>query len=91
MDERQVDLLLGTWAEQNVPSLTAEEMESYEDILNLETLDIFNFITGNAKPPAFVDTPMMARLQVRERCSRLETTRYPTVDSLRACDLLLRC
>lgn len=60
----QVDLLLGTWAEQNVPSLTLEEMNSYEDILNLETVDIFNFIAGNAKPPAFVDTPMMARLQV---------------------------
>lgn len=61
----QVDLLLGTWAEQNVPSLTVEEMDSYEDILNLETVDIFNFIAGNADPPAFVDTPMMKRLQVR--------------------------
>lgn len=56
---------MGMWAEQNVPTLTAAEMDSYEDILNLETVDIFNFIAGNAEPPAFVDTPMMKRLQVR--------------------------
>ncbi len=47
-----------------MPGLSAAEMDSYEDILNLETVDIFNFIAGNADPPAFVDTPMMARLQV---------------------------
>lgn len=62
----QVDLLLGTWAERNVAGLSTADMDSYEDILNLETVDIFNFITGNADPPAFVDTPMLARLQVRE-------------------------
>ncbi|CAM9470843.1 unnamed protein product [Laminaria digitata] len=59
----EVDLLMGTWAEKNVPHLTIEEMDSYEDILNLETVDIFSFIAGNAEPPAFVDTPMMKRLQ----------------------------
>lgn len=64
----QVDLLLGTWAEKNVPGLSVPDMDSYEDILNLETVDIFNFITKNAEPPAFVDTPMMARLQVRLGC-----------------------
>ena len=57
--------MLGTWAEKNVAGLSSEDMDSYEDILNLETVDIFNFIAGNADPPAFVDTPMMARLQVR--------------------------
>ncbi|CAN0483943.1 unnamed protein product [Ectocarpus sp. 12 AP-2014] len=59
----EVDLLLGTWAERNVAGLSAADMDSYEDILNLETVDIFSFITGNADPPAFVDTPMLARLQ----------------------------
>ena len=44
--------------------LSGSDLDRYEDILNLETVDIFNFITGNAEPPAFVDTPMMARLQV---------------------------
>lgn len=59
-----MDLLLGTWAEKNVAGLSTTDMDRYEDILNLETVDIFNFIAGNAPPPAFVDTPMMARLQV---------------------------
>lgn len=59
-----MDLLLGTWAEQNVATLTLEEMDRYEDILNLETVDIFSYITGNAEPPAFIDNAMMTRLQV---------------------------
>lgn len=53
-----------------MPILTAVEMDSYEDILNLETVDIFGFISGNVKPPAFIDNAMMARLQVkREKVS----------------------
>lgn len=88
----QVDLLLGTWAEKNVAGLSGSEMDSYEDILNLETVDIFNFIAGNAEPPAFVDTPMMARLQVftselcgfeRDYCCGLKgTATYPTYGCL---------
>lgn len=64
--------MLGTWAEKNVAGLSTADMDRYEDILNLETVDIFNFITGNAEPPAFVDTPMMARLQVRWGCLERE-------------------
>jgi succinate dehydrogenase assembly factor 2 len=58
-----VDLLLGTWAQANVMSLTAAEMDEYEAILNCETIDIFNYISGNTPCPKRVDTPMMARLR----------------------------
>ncbi|CAM9616115.1 unnamed protein product, partial [Discosporangium mesarthrocarpum] len=60
----EVDLLLGTWADANVPSLSAEELDQYEDILNCETVVILALISGNSPEiPAFVDTPMMRRLQ----------------------------
>jgi succinate dehydrogenase assembly factor 2 len=59
----QVDLLLGTWAQANVMSLTAAEMDDYEAILNCETIDIFNYISGNTPCPKRVDTPMMATLR----------------------------
>ncbi|RLN82596.1 hypothetical protein BBJ28_00003776 [Nothophytophthora sp. Chile5] len=59
----EVDLLLGSWASQNVMQLTAEELQQYEDILNEETIDIFNYISGKSVIPERLDTPMMQRLQ----------------------------
>jgi succinate dehydrogenase assembly factor 2 len=41
----EVDLLLGTWARQNVMSLSTEELNEFEDFVNSETIDIFNIMT----------------------------------------------
>ncbi|GMF66917.1 unnamed protein product [Phytophthora fragariaefolia] len=59
----EVDLLLGRWASQNVMQLSSDELRQYEDILNEETIDIFNYISGKSPVPARLDTPMMKRLQ----------------------------
>ncbi|CAI5740872.1 unnamed protein product [Hyaloperonospora brassicae] len=60
----EVDLLLGRWASQNVMQLSSEELQQYEDILNEETIDIFNYISGkDPVVPARLDTSMMKRLQ----------------------------
>lgn len=59
----EVDLLLGSWASKNVMSLTSEELQQYEDILNKETIDIFNYISGKDTIPEDIDTPIMKRIQ----------------------------
>ncbi|TMW69669.1 hypothetical protein Poli38472_001825 [Pythium oligandrum] len=59
----EVDLLLGSWAAQNVMGLTAEELKQYEDILNQETIDIFNYISGKDVIPEEINTPIMKRIQ----------------------------
>ncbi|KAG1698632.1 hypothetical protein DVH05_014590 [Phytophthora capsici] len=59
----EVDLLLGRWASQNVMQLSSEELKQYEDILNEETIDIFNYISGKSDVPEKLNTPMMKRLQ----------------------------
>ena len=41
----EVDLLLGTWASENVPKLNAEELDEFESFVNAETIDIYNIIT----------------------------------------------
>mmetsp|Transcript_5254 Transcript_5254/g.6870 ORF Transcript_5254/g.6870 Transcript_5254/m.6870 type:complete len:201 (+) Transcript_5254:167-769(+) len=41
----EVDLLLGTWAHNNVPKLTEAELDDYEVFVNQETIDIYNIIT----------------------------------------------
>lgn len=47
----EVDLLCGTWANQNVPSLEMDELNQFEDFVNLETIDIYNIITLRTDVP----------------------------------------
>ena len=42
----EVDLLLGTWASENVPKMEeGDELDQFEDFVNMETIDIYNIIT----------------------------------------------
>ncbi|KAH9254817.1 hypothetical protein BASA81_007067 [Batrachochytrium salamandrivorans] len=42
----EVDLLLGTWALKNIPQMTSvEQLDQYEHLLNMETIDMFNVIS----------------------------------------------
>jgi len=41
----EVDILLGTWASQNVPNLLAKELDEFESLVNEETIDIYNVLT----------------------------------------------
>jgi len=41
----EVDLLLGTWASLYVPILNRQELDQFEDFVNMETIDIYNVIT----------------------------------------------
>lgn len=41
----EVDLLLGTWASENVPLLNEQELDEFEVFVNMETIDIYNVIT----------------------------------------------
>ena len=53
---------MGTWAEEHVHSLCEEEMDQYEDILNQETIDIFNFVTGKEVSKARVSSFVILRV-----------------------------
>ena len=41
----EVDLLLGTWASEHVPTLSLAQLDEYEVFVNQETIDIYNIIT----------------------------------------------
>jgi succinate dehydrogenase flavin-adding protein (antitoxin of CptAB toxin-antitoxin module) len=55
----EVDLLLGTWAAKYVPSLTEPELAQYEALLNRETLDLYNYVTGREAPPPELAGPLL--------------------------------
>eukprot|EP00428_Durinskia_dybowskii_P075010 CAMPEP_0170412596 /NCGR_PEP_ID=MMETSP0117_2-20130122/31059_1 /TAXON_ID=400756 /ORGANISM="Durinskia baltica, Strain CSIRO CS-38" /LENGTH=168 /DNA_ID=CAMNT_0010670309 /DNA_START=68 /DNA_END=574 /DNA_ORIENTATION=- len=60
----EADILMGSWAVQYVPTLTEPQLDEYELILNEETIDIFNFITGkDALPPRLENLSLMKELQ----------------------------
>lgn len=47
----EVDLLLGTWAAENVPNLSVQELDDFENFVNLETIDIYNVLTLRTDVP----------------------------------------
>ena len=74
----EVDMLMGTWAVENVPKLNKEEMDQYENLLNLETLDLFNVVS---KPvvegvPANVQGPVLERIRQYARGFKSDPESY---------------
>lgn len=71
----EVDLLLGTWAHENVPSLNMDELDQFEDFVNLETIDIYNVITLRLDAPEEMKREdgngVVERIQVWARSSPL--------------------
>lgn len=43
--DAEVDLLLGTYASENVLKMDKNELDQFEDFVNMETIDIYNVIT----------------------------------------------
>ncbi len=82
----EVDLLLGTWANENVPSLDMDELDQFEDFVNMETIDIYNVITLRADVPEDMKredgTGVVERIQEWARSSPLgkaEPEKYSAV------------
>lgn len=71
----EVDLLLGTWAHENVHKLTESELDEYERFVNLETIDIYNVITLRLDVPDDMKTAdgngVVERIQAWARSSPL--------------------
>uniref|UniRef100_A0A7S2YT63 Succinate dehydrogenase assembly factor 2, mitochondrial n=1 Tax=Entomoneis paludosa TaxID=265537 RepID=A0A7S2YT63_9STRA len=69
----EVDLLLGTWASENVPSLNAAELDEYEEFVNQETIDIYNIITLRVQvlPENLQNNQVVQRIQNWARGSPL--------------------
>eukprot|EP00934_Nitzschia_sp_Nitz4_P008965 Nitzschia sp. Nitz4//scaffold22_size323478//284619//285149//NITZ4_000584-RA/size323478-processed-gene-0.424-mRNA-1//1//CDS//3329543168//8955//frame0 len=47
----EVDLLLGTWASEHVNQLNEDELDQFEEFVNMETIDIYNVITLRLDAP----------------------------------------
>lgn len=59
----EVDLILGSWATDNVMKLSNDQLEKYEYILNQDTLDIYNSIIGRGKIDIKVENDVMTMIR----------------------------
>ena len=60
----EADLLLGSWAVENVPGLSHYELDEYEAVLNEETIDIYNYISGKDElPEHLIGNSVMQKLK----------------------------
>lgn len=57
-----MDLIIGSFADLYVPNFTFEELQVYEDILQYDDPDLYNWIAGHEKPPEDKKSEVMSLL-----------------------------
>ena len=59
---REMDLIMGSFADKNLPDLSDDELESYEEILTYSDPDLYNWITGREDVPANLSSSTLDKL-----------------------------
>ena len=50
----EMDLLVGIWAEKQVPHLSEDMLRQFEVVLDQENPDLYKWLTGQEQPPAAI-------------------------------------
>ncbi len=64
---REMDLLLGTFADARIDALSSDELDRYEELLDLPDADLLKWMTGEAPVPEQHDHPLFRRIQAFRR------------------------
>lgn len=60
---KETDIILGSFAEKHLESLTPEQLDSFEALVETPEPDVYMWISGRRSVPAEFDTDVMAMLQ----------------------------
>jgi antitoxin CptB len=60
---READLILGPFADAEVPAMTAEQLGQFERLLEQNDHDVYAWIVGSAPAPREFDNAVMAALR----------------------------
>ena len=59
---REMDLVLGGFANAAIGALTDAELHQYEHLLEVQDADLLAWITGTSPVPAVFDTPLLKKI-----------------------------
>jgi antitoxin CptB len=60
---REVDLILGRFADSNIEQLTDAELSEFEGLMDIPDGELLVWLTGEAEVPASHDGPLFKRLR----------------------------
>ena len=60
---READLILGPFADTHAPSMSPDELDRFEALLEQPDHDIYGWILGSLPVPTAFDDDLMARLR----------------------------
>jgi antitoxin CptB len=60
---REIDLILGKFADRNLAGLDASALDAFERLLDAPDREVYAWIVGQAPPPASHDTPVLAAIR----------------------------
>ena len=66
---REMDLVMGQFADMNLPAMSDSEIAEFESLLDLPDPLIFAWITGSEPIPPERDTPLLARVAAAPRAA----------------------
>ena len=67
---REMDLILGPFADAAIDDLTGPELDQYEGLLDIPDTDFFLFVTGESQVPPALDCPLLQRILTFGRSAR---------------------
>ncbi len=65
---KEVDLIFGAFAAEELSRLDEAELDQFEALLTAPDQEVYAWLRGHSAPPAEFDTPLFARLKAV--CSR---------------------
>jgi antitoxin CptB len=60
---REMDLVMGRFADAHLPSMNESELDAFELLLDAPDPRVLAWLTGEEPTPAEYDTPLLARLR----------------------------
>ncbi len=60
---READLIMGPFAEAEVPVMGTEDLQKFENLLHCNDPDVYDWLTGKANPPIEHDHHILRRLK----------------------------
>ncbi|MCE7886390.1 MAG: succinate dehydrogenase assembly factor 2 [Alphaproteobacteria bacterium PRO2] len=63
---REMDLILGSFADKNVPAFSPAELDEFENLLQLQDPDLYNWITGTEPVPANINSNLFEKLKAHK-------------------------